>query len=233
MGQVRHGVAGGEWCGEALRGEARLGVAGCGRHGEAGSGKVWHGMSGHGQAWFGEEDSMKYQWKKNSTGAKSVPFGRVDAEVVGATLADLQKRQQLKPAVVINEARPVDSPLHPLFEWNDSIAGERWRTEQARSIIANVLIVDGAHSEASAPIRAFVSLNPDGDYDGDNSEYLPIATVIADPDLYAQMCRRAHKDLEGFEERYSEFVELKQIGSEAKERVKAQLERLQGNAVAV
>jgi len=41
----------------------------------------------------------------------------------------------LRPRDVIEDARPEDSPMHSYFEWDDGIAGNKYRIQQARELI--------------------------------------------------------------------------------------------------
>lgn len=41
----------------------------------------------------------------------------------------------LTPDIVLDAARPESSPLHKHFEWDDSVAAEAWRKDQARTLI--------------------------------------------------------------------------------------------------
>ena len=41
----------------------------------------------------------------------------------------------LTPDIVLEAARPETSPLHKHFEWDDSVAAEAWRKDQARTLI--------------------------------------------------------------------------------------------------
>lgn len=41
----------------------------------------------------------------------------------------------LTPDIVLEAARPENSPLHKHFEWDDSVAAEAWRKDQARTLI--------------------------------------------------------------------------------------------------
>lgn len=47
----------------------------------------------------------------------------------------------LLPADVVAEARSVASPLHHYFEWDDSVAAEAYRLDQARVLIRSVRVV--------------------------------------------------------------------------------------------
>jgi len=67
-----------------------------------------------------------------------------------------KRRGRITPREVVDDARDDASPLHPLFEWNDGIAADRYREEQARVLIGRVRIeievVDiGAATSCSVP----------------------------------------------------------------------------------
>jgi hypothetical protein len=44
----------------------------------------------------------------------------------------------LTPENVLNASRPKNALFHSLFEWNDSIAAEHYRLQQARTILNNI-----------------------------------------------------------------------------------------------
>lgn len=45
---------------------------------------------------------------------------------------------QLRPEDVVNVASRPDHPLHDCFEWDDSVAAEQYRIDQARTLIRSV-----------------------------------------------------------------------------------------------
>lgn len=47
----------------------------------------------------------------------------------------------LTPQAVVDAARCRSHPLHSCFEWDDKIAGEKYRLEQARALIRSVRVV--------------------------------------------------------------------------------------------
>lgn len=62
--------------------------------------------------------------------------------------AVIQRMQELEdanggldPRAVVDDARRPESPLHPLFDWDDSEAAEKWRLHQARHHIRQVRLV--------------------------------------------------------------------------------------------
>jgi hypothetical protein len=55
-------------------------------------------------------------------------------------LHELERDGRLQPADVVTDARDPTSPLHSHSEWDDSVAAERYRLSQARSLIRSVKI---------------------------------------------------------------------------------------------
>lgn len=49
-----------------------------------------------------------------------------------------EKTGTLEPTAVVEDARPKNSSLHGYFEWNDRIAAEKHRLDQARDLIQSV-----------------------------------------------------------------------------------------------
>ena len=65
--------------------------------------------------------------------------------VAGLFKADAQKVLEeigdcrITPKEVLEKARDVNSELHKCFEWNDSIAAEKYRLQQARVVLVNLV----------------------------------------------------------------------------------------------
>lgn len=59
---------------------------------------------------------------------------------VKTALLSLERDGRLLPADVVEAARDPASPLHSHFEWNDSAAAEKYRLDQARTLIRSVKI---------------------------------------------------------------------------------------------
>ena len=65
-----------------------------------------------------------YAWKMGM----SIP---VKPDVAGTIFEKIIKeRGELKPSYVVEEAKPVKSPLHPCFEWDDMKAAHAHRLQQ-------------------------------------------------------------------------------------------------------
>jgi hypothetical protein len=72
----------------------------------------------------------------------------VDAQTAGTELDRIRRRDgTIRPAAVVDEARPEKAPLHPAFEWRDPVAAEHWREHQASTLIRVVRVVPVAPQE--------------------------------------------------------------------------------------
>lgn len=80
----------------------------------------------------------------------------IDAQTAGSELDRIRQRDgTLRPATVVNDARPEDAPLHPAFEWRDPVAAEQWREHQASRLIKVVRVVPSApQADRVASVRA-------------------------------------------------------------------------------
>ena len=70
----------------------------------------------------------------------------------------------VKPSVLVDEARPVDSPAHDAFEWDDSKAAEEYRLSQARGWLKNVTLVVEDRKEVMVHVPSIVSDSREGYY---------------------------------------------------------------------
>lgn len=77
-----------------------------------------------------------YAFRQTYHGSK-----KVSAATVAAELARIQHESPLTAQRVVNAARPDDAPLHPLFEWDNAMAAEAYRLDQARMLIRSIDII--------------------------------------------------------------------------------------------
>lgn len=82
--------------------------------------------------------------------------GNLSKRNAKALCAEIEQiKGRVTPKTLLERARPKTSPIHKLFEWDDSVAAEKHRVEQARRLIASVTItvVNVAH-----PVRQYHSV---------------------------------------------------------------------------
>lgn len=110
---------------------------------------------------------------------------------------------ELTPQSVVAEARNPDHPLHDRFEWNDKIAGEKYRLAQARKLIRTVKLTIHEGDENSPPqrLRAFFSVpGPQG-----RPVYDPTEEVVRNPVLREVVKRQMIREWQSMKRRYLQF----------------------------
>ena len=131
------------------------------------------------------ETTMVARWRDGSRG--------IPAEVAVGELTRIAKAHGgISPAVVVDEARPEDAPLHPVFTWDDTIAAESYRRQEARQLIRSVEFVDTTDRE-SRPVPAFCSVVSDGE----PPRYMATADIVTDAVLLASAQRALQGQIKG------------------------------------
>jgi hypothetical protein len=132
----------------------------------------------------------------------------LDAQKAGEALARIEKRHNglLEPEMVVEEARGETSPLHAHFQWNDHLAAEAYRTDQAREII-RALTIDIGHSNVEPRfVRGFVNVEVGGE-----QGYVSTTTAMSSAELRRQVIRKAWEELEAWRQRHAELTELGRV----------------------
>jgi hypothetical protein len=144
---------------------------------------------------------MIYQWKPGA-------HLTADPQFIGEELERIRVRQngRLDSEDVVEHARKRRSPLHPLFDWDDASAAEKYRVEQAKYLIRSIEIVIDGGGDEQVPIRAFVSVKRDED-----RSYTSTVHALSDPELRAQIVAQAFKELEAWRQRHAELTEFAKI----------------------
>ena len=129
-------------------------------------------------------------------------------KVSGIFKADAQKVYEeigdtsVSPEEILKKARKKRSELHKCFEWDDSVAAERYRLQQARQIIQ--LLVITPKYEDDEPVRVFQITS-------EKNVYQPTRMILQQPDEYAQLLKRAKGELFVIEKRYKMLSELEAV----------------------
>lgn len=145
-----------------------------------------------------------YRWKYHL---------QVDPNTVGREFEAIEKESgQLTRASVVDRARPKDAPLHALFQWDDTIAAEEYRKDQAGKLIQNLVIVQPREEPEKPPIvyRAFVNSNENVQQDG---TYINLHRAVSSPETLSILLSNAKRELRSFREKYDLLSELAPIMS--------------------
>lgn len=114
----------------------------------------------------------------------------------------------LKPDEVVKNARPLASPLHKYFTWDDTEAARLCRIAEARDLI-RVTVQYITTGDEKREHRVFVSLTTDREQSGGG--YRAMAAVLSDAELRTQLLKDALAEMKYFREKYRTLKELAEI----------------------
>jgi hypothetical protein len=115
---------------------------------------------------------------------------------------EITKLKEISPQNIVELARDENSVLHNDFEWNDTIAGEKYRNLQAREMIR--MFVFTPVEKDNEPIRTF-------EITTQKSVYQPVKMILKNEDEYQNLLKRAKLELQAFKQRYQTLSELESI----------------------
>lgn len=107
---------------------------------------------------------------------------------------------------VVNSARPRKSPIHRIFEWDDAVAAEAFRCEQARGMLRNLeihVVAEDGGEVAKRAERAFIHIQHE-DADG----YAHARKVANRIEWLDSALEDAREYLSGAKRRFSHIKEL-------------------------
>lgn len=82
--------------------------------------------------------TKKYQWNQNWANR----IAHIDINLVVTELNDIyETRGQITPDLIVESAKNKKSVLHEYFEWDDSIAANKWRMRQASKLLGCIEVV--------------------------------------------------------------------------------------------
>ena len=139
---------------------------------------------------------MVYQWKNSA-------YIKADANVAGKMCEELERTVGLTAETMLEANRAESAPLHSEFEWDDEIAAEGYRLQQARHII-NCLCIRQEDAKKE-PIRAFFRV------DTASSSYESLDVIIRQEDKYAALLKAAGNELKAFKKKYAALKELEEL----------------------
>lgn len=110
--------------------------------------------------------------------------------------------QKITPSEILEKAKDKNSELHKCFEWDDTIAAEKYRLQQASTILR--MLVYKPKEEGETPVRVFQITS-------EKSHYQPTKQFLVQEDEYQALLKRALNELEAFKKRYHTLTELQSV----------------------
>ncbi len=130
-----------------------------------------------------------------------------NTEVIN-TLKSLAERNAgiLFPTDVVKAAEPENSVLHKFFTWDDSIAAEKCRLQEARQLINCVVEYVGGEDRGHE-VRVFVSLRDDRQEGG----YRPLVSILKNVTLRESLLMDSLEEMNFFREKFKGLKELSMV----------------------
>ncbi len=116
---------------------------------------------------------------------------------------------RLTPEAVVADAGDPESPLHELFEWDDSIAAHQHRLYQARSVIRSVRMDVRVEQRSVSTVR-YVR-DPSA---GEEQGYVSIASLRTEVDLARETVQTELKRAQSMLQRARNIADVLGLGEE-------------------
>ena len=142
-----------------------------------------------------------YKWKDGFSYS-------VKANVVGEVIEEIESRDgSVTREAFLDASRPDDSPTHSMFEWDDAIAAEKWRLDEARKIIVALQVTYEDESEfGTRSTPAFINIKSER-----KAEYVNVIDALSDQESRALIIERINRDLDQIIERNRHIEDLADI----------------------
>lgn len=112
--------------------------------------------------------------------------------------------ESASPQAILEKARDESTELHKCFTWDDSIAAEKWRINEARLVTRQLVIKEAEVPKDRPEVRLFYKTDSE-------SGYKPTHIIVQQEDEYKKLLERAWSELRAFKQKYSMLEELREI----------------------
>lgn len=142
---------------------------------------------------------MVYSWK-----SYTYP---VSAEIAGHEIEKIEKEYgKVTSDLLLQKAEDENSPLHPCFEWDDSVAAHKYRLHQATVLILN-LSIEPEEVKKPVKVRAYYNVSENSK----KGTFVNAKTAFENPDTRDIVLKRALREFNSFKEKYKNLSEFSQI----------------------
>ena len=125
---------------------------------------------------------------------------KADAEKVSK---EIESISNATPSIILEFARNENSELHKCFEWDDTVAAEKYRLQQARNIVCN-LVYQEEKKEEPTKLRVFYNQSS-------TNTYQSTRVLVRNEDNYKELLMQAKSELRAFKNKYKMLTELEDI----------------------
>lgn len=112
------------------------------------------------------------------------------------------------PAQIVEKAKDESTELHKCFTWDDAIAADKWRLQEARTIV-RLLVKVSEDEQDPEPVRLLYKVSKEYD-----TGYKAVTLILRNDDEYKELLRQAKAELQAFRRKYKTLTELEAIFDE-------------------
>ena len=144
---------------------------------------------------------MKYTW--------SNVWFKQDANKIGRELENIKDIGELTNKEVLEYAENNrNSELAQCFEWDNEIAGKKFRLQQATNILCSISIVIDDSKEPIEKTKVYVSTRKK---DEEKRTFKKLVDVLEDDEEYKQLLEKANNELNNCQEKYRNLIKLQDL----------------------
>lgn len=142
----------------------------------------------------------KFSWK-------SSVFGNANAQLVGEELEELEKSTEITNKSVLDYAKNhKKSEIYKCFDWDDKVAGEKWRLTQANQIIGSISFV--IEEEPVKKQKIYYSVKSDKE---ENRKFKNIVDILDNDDDYKALLDKAKREFETCRDNYNDLIKREDL----------------------
>lgn len=152
---------------------------------------------------------MSTKQAKRYAAKPGAQFPKARAQEIGEYLETFG--DQVTAEEIVEDASRKASPLHDLFQWDNTKAAHLYRMQQARNILGHIeirLTVEGGEIGESAFIN-FTATDVDvSEEESPPTGYHSLAAVARDRRLYEAQKAKLKRELESLRQRYRQWADV-------------------------
>jgi len=158
---------------------------------------------------------------KRFKAAAGARFSDEQAERYGQRIARLEEQVgYITPQSVVDDAKHKNSPLHDYFDWDDIVAANSWRIEQAKYLLRHITYTK-ITDDKEEQIRGFFSITPTKEMQAETPKvYVSLSTILSDREKLDQVINEAYRELKGWVARYKQYSELSAVIQDIERHIK-------------
>jgi len=112
---------------------------------------------------------------------------------------------------IVSMASDPDKESWKLFDWDDAVAGPKWRKEQARQVMRALKVEFIPETELDIEPKKFTPCRLFYGNPVSNEGFVSITKIMGNKDMYAQLLERAKMEIKNFRQKYAMLKELEAL----------------------